>query len=298
MSYYDSDLARRTMEEAFQRQLAFDTGRISSPRDRYRIPRKHHSRKPAKKPSRIVRAAAELELEPQELVVTDNMIRLADFIAAIEPNFEYLFGLVNFLQSRYNNGRGRRFQDIRQFSETMLGLHTRELIIDLAKGFPGVEISGLGNKEVRKGYEATYGVFDGILFRREDGTTYTELDYVVLVDGHPLAIETTMSPDDKLLRYRARKKQTLLRRLYETGCGIAVLMPNDVYANEFNHHDETIKNGDNRRFFASLDLLSFINRGGIVRPLYFTADEFREEVASVAKKHLERPELIQNYDAA
>jgi hypothetical protein len=236
-----------------------------------------------------------------KLVSTDAMREYMTAVGLMEPNFPQLFALMNEYQAQHSNGRGRRFSGVDEFSGAMLEIHLREAADWVSKQgeFGYVSEPGLMEGEIRAGYLIEHGLITGIHFYDRKGKRRSnEIDCVRLVEGTPLGIETTISAKQApTLRDRTVIKQKILSRVYQDDCGIAVIVPSDVYENQAEDM-EVLRRGNGEAYSSRGNLGHFVTEGGIVVPFAFTRAEFQQAMLDFIPKELDKPELIMHYEAA
>jgi hypothetical protein len=307
--------AHAAMIEADRRQRDFDSGRSRS-RHRRNYPSVSSRGKEALE--RIVKRTKVDEPIIQEMVVeeeqkvsnertpgkyklvsTDAMREFMTFVGLIEPCFPQLFARMNELQGQYPNRRGRKFDSVYDFAGAMLELHLRESVswISQQEGFEYVSEHGLGDGEIREGYAIRYGRITGVHIYDSLRDRNGEIDCIRLVGGTPLGIETTISKGKAVgLRVRTTRKRKMLNGLYRNDCGIAVIVPRDVYRTQAEDID-VLTREERKSYCETSNLRDLKADGGIVVPFTFTRQEFQQAMLDFIPKKLDRPELIINYAA-
>ena len=204
---------------------------------------------------------------------------------------------MNEYQAQHPNGRGRKFSGVEGFSGAMLEIHLREAAnwVSEQEEFGYVSEHGLKDGEVKARYLIKHGLITGVHIYSDKGARSNEIDCVRLVDGTPLGIETTFSKEGAPgLWNRTVTKRKILSRIYEDDCGIAVIIPGDIYATQV-ENTNVLSSGS---YVPRSNLRHLQREGGIVVPFDFTRAQFQQAMLDFIPKELDRPELIINYEAA
>ena len=314
--YGGSNKALEEMMRRGQRQRDFDRGLVSSLRvkrtaqkpQKKRNNKRHNSTtsthksqpkkvEPKYNPKQDILEHRATIASEYGLLPTDEMKLFLNVVSLIEPNFPKLFHRMN--QYQEDQG-GRRFTSVSQFTGIMLELHLEECTewVSQQEQFSYVTGPLIREGDFISGHRINYGALSGTYVFDKYTKEENEIDCVRIVDGVPLGIETTISKRSaSSLRKRAKVKQRYLNRIYNSDCGMAVMVPMDVYEG-ITQATEVVNKDGTFEYIPTSNLAKLEAEGGIIIPFNFTREEFTEQMLDFAQGELKRAELVQGYERA